>query len=213
MEFRTNCTNCGREHIADNPEGKMSAWFLCECGEIFGLAIIIEPFGKAFLYGVEALRRKRYSSACIQFATAFEVFQKRFVEILLKKQGVEQSLARFIVYDLDLPRKNYSQVAQHILHHSGLKHPDVSIRISAVHYGRTPKRGQVLTLGNEILDAIDNWLKIAEQHTGSDYQELSRAYENGQRLPQEVSEFDRTIFGLRTSYRTMSGYWLGMSEQ
>jgi transcriptional regulator NrdR family protein len=78
--------------------------------------MIIEPFGKAFVYGVEACRRRRYSSACIQFATAFEVFQKHFVEILLKREGVQQLLARFLVYDLDLPRKNYSQVAQHILH-------------------------------------------------------------------------------------------------
>ncbi len=208
MEFRANCTGCGKEHTADQPEGKMSAWFVCECGEVFGHAMIIEPFGKAFVYGVEACRRRRYSSACIQFATAFEVFQKHFVEVLLKRQGVQQSLARFLVYDLDLPRKNYSQVAQHILHESKLKHPDVSVRISAVHYGRTPKRQQVISLGKDILDSIDAWLHVAEKSVGSNYQSLWEARSKMERLPESVADFDRAVFDLRVTYNTILGTWL-----
>src|SRR2546430_10333669 len=54
------------------------------------------------------------SNACVQFATAFEVFQKRFVEVLLQDAGTSPSLAQFLVYDMRLSRNKYSQVARHI---------------------------------------------------------------------------------------------------
>jgi hypothetical protein len=209
MEFRTNCPTCDKEHNADQPEGKMAAWFTCECGEIFGELIVIEPFGKVFLYGVEALRRKRYSTACIQFATAFEVFQKQYVETLLKKQGIEQSLARFMVYDLDLPRNKYSQIAAHIMHKK-LKHPDVSLRNSAVHSGRVPGRAKVVQLGKDIMENVDAWITEIEQVAGSDHKRLWEARDNGQQIPHDVPEFDKAVFEFRIAYRLMLGEMLAL---
>ncbi|HJQ33140.1 MAG TPA: hypothetical protein VJ866_13210 [Pyrinomonadaceae bacterium] len=211
MEFHADCPSCGKEHKSDQPEGKMLAWFMCECGEIFGIAIIIEPYGKAFLYGVEALRRRRYSTACIQFATAFEVFQKQYVEALLKRQGVEPSLVRFMVYDLDLPRDKYSQISRHILHKK-LKHPDVSLRNSAVHYGRVPQRAKVIKLAKDVMENVNAWITEAEQITGIDYKRLWEARDNGQQLPQDAAEFDKAIFELRIAYRLMLGEWMSLKK-
>lgn len=211
MEFHSNCPTCGKEHNSDQPEGKLAAWFMCECGAVFAELIIIEPYGKVFLYGVEAFRRRRYSTACIQLATAFEVFQKQYVEALLKKQGVEPSLARFMVYELDLARDKYSQIARYIMHKK-LKHPDVSLRNSAVHYGRVPQRAKVIQLGKDIMENVDAWITEAEQIAGTDYKRLWEARDNGQQIPQDVPEFDRAIFELRIAYRLMLGAWMSLKH-
>ena len=212
MEIRSKCQHCGKEYIADQPEGETSAWFTCDCGHSFGLIIVIETFGKVFLYGIEALRRRRYSNACIQFATSFEVFQKHLVETLLKNSGIDQTLARFLVYDLDLSREKYSQLACHILH-SKLKHPDVSLRNYAVHFGRIPKKDKVLTLAEDVLDKVDIWLKAAEKKTGSGYQGLMETWAKAQKLTQSYSEFERAIFDLRTAHILAKEQLDGVSKE
>lgn len=212
MELRSKCNACGKEYIADQPEGETSAWFTCECGHGFGVILKIEPFGKAFLYGIEALRRRRYSNACIQFATAFEVFQKRFVEILLQNAGISQALADFLVYEFDLPRDKYSQLARHILHNK-LKHPDVSLRNSAVHFGSVPKQEKLLGLAEEVLEAIDVWIKAAEQRVGSGYYALMDVWLKGKELSQDYSDFDCAIYELRTAFILIRQQWEEVAKE
>lgn len=212
MEIRGRCHNCNKEYIADQPEGKTSAWFTCDCGQTFGNFIIIEPYGKVFLYGIAALRRKRFSNACIQFATSFEVFQKQFAEILLKNAGVNKTLSRFLVYDLDLQRGKYSQLARFILHDK-LKHPDVSLRNSAVHFGRVPKKEKVITLAEEVIEAINVWISAAEKRTGIGYQALMNAWMKAEELSQDYSEFERSIFDLRTAYFLIKDQWSELPKE
>jgi hypothetical protein len=213
MEIRAKCYQCGKELTADQPEGTLSAVFTCDCGQSFVLGIIIEPFGKAFLYAIEATRRRRYSNACIQFATSFEVFQKQCVELLLRQAGIAQSLARFLTYDLDLPREKYSRIVGHILH-TKLKHPDVSLRNFAVHFGRIPVREKVLTFAEDVLQVIDDWIVALAKKAGSTCQLLIEAYTNMKPLPQvDVSEFERRVFDLRAAHILLRDQWISFVEE
>ncbi len=109
-----------------------------------------------------------------------------------------------MAFDVDLRREKYSQIARYILHRNKLKHPDVSLRNSAVHHSRVPKEDQVLNLGTDVLHAIEDWIKAAEQIVGEDYQRLWDARERNQHLPQDMSKFDRSLFDLRVSYEMLT---------
>lgn len=206
MELRMKCLRCGKEAVADQPEGETSAWFKCQCGYGFGMMIKMAPFGKAFLYGIEALRRRRYSNACVQFATAFEVFQKRFVEALLQHAGTGASLAQFLVYDMHLSRNKYSQLARHILNER-LKEPDVSVRNRAVHSGEVPTEEKLRELAEGVLGAIDVWIKAAEKETGPGYDALMDVWLKGKELSREYSDFDAAIYDLRTALILLREQW------
>jgi hypothetical protein len=206
MELRMKCLKCGKEAVTDQPEGETSAWFKCECGYGFGMMIKMAPFGEAFLYGIEALRRRRYSSACVQFATAFEVFQKRFVEILLQHAGTSPGLAQFLVYDMHLSRSKYSQLARHVLNER-LREPDASVRNRAVHFGEVPTEERLRELGEAVLGAIDLWIKAAEKETGPGYDALMDVWLKGKELSREYSDFEAAIYDLRTALILLREQW------
>ncbi len=206
MELRMKCLSCGKEAVADQPEGETSAWFKCQCGYGFGMMIKMAPFGKAFLYGIEALRRRRYSNACVQFANAFEVFQKRFVEVLLQHAGTSPSLAQFLVYDLHLSRNKYSLLARHVLNER-LKEPDVSVRNRVVHSGEVPTEDKLRELAEEVLGAMDVWIKAAEKETGPGYDALMDVWLKGKELSRDYSDFDTAIYDLRTALILLKEQW------
>jgi hypothetical protein len=170
------------------------------------MMIKMAPFGKAFLYGIEALRRRRYSNACVQFATAFEVFQKRFVEVLLQDAGSSTSLAQFLVCDMRLSRNKYSQVARHILNEK-LKEPDVSVPDKAVHSGEIPTEEKLRELVEGVLGAIDVWIKAAEKRTSPGYNALMNVWLEGKDLSLEYSDFDAEIYDLRTALILLREQW------
>lgn len=170
------------------------------------MIIKMAPFGKAFLYGIEALRRRRYSNACMQFATAFEVFQKRFVEVLLQRCGMTPPFAQFFVYELRLSRNKYSQIARHVLNER-LKEPDVSVRDRAVHSGEVPTEKKLREVADGVLGAIDVWIKAAEKQTGPGYGALMDVWLRGKELSREYSDFDAAIYDLRTGLILLKQQW------
>ncbi len=211
MQISTSCPDCGKEHHADAPEGQLQAWFTCECGAVFGEVVIAEPFAKAFLYGVEAFQRQRFSPAVTHFATAFEVCQKAVVALLLVAKGTPEELAHYLTYDLQLPQHKHRRLAENIAR-TKLPFPDRSLRNRAVHSGQTPSRKEVLEFGSNVAAAIEDWIGSLRPLVGRDFDRLSAAYGAAHRLPQDVSRYDRAVFDLETSHGLIRERWVAASD-
>lgn len=206
MEFTIKCPDCGKLYVEDLPEGNTASWEKCECGAVFCEAVLVEPFGHPFLYGIEAIRRKRHTNACIQFAISFEVFEKQFVEALLNNAGVSRELSRFVVYDMELSRGKYSQLAGHLMH-SKPGYPDVSLRNFAVHRGKIPERGKIVELAENVLNQFSLWIDGAKKTLGADYYRLLNARAAFESLPNDVGSYDRTIFDMTITTFTLRSLW------
>jgi hypothetical protein len=211
MEIRVKCTVCCKEHVADQPEGTTSATFKCDCGYGFSVLIKLDPFGISFLYGIEELKRQRYSNATVRFATSFEAFQKGYVEAALKSLGTPRDLARFLVYELDLERGKYSRLAGHIFHQK-LRHPDVSIRNRAVHHGSMPSKEKATKLADAVLNVIGEWIFVAEKNVSARYTELWYAYSTGKRSPKDASDFDYSVFDFKMAHLILSDQWQSVRQ-
>lgn len=206
MEIRVKCAACGKEHVADQPEGTTSATFKCDCGHGFSVLIRLDPFGISFLYGIEELKRQRYSNATVRFATSFEAFQKQYVALALRAAGTPNELARFLAYDLGLERAKYSQIAGHIFHKK-LPNPDVNVRNRAVHEASIPSKENVIRLADGVLSVINDWIFAAEQCVSPRYTELWHAYSTGRRSPKDLSDFDYSIFDFKMGYLILNDQW------
>lgn len=199
------CSGCGHEQRVDLPEGKTFSALHCECGEITGHLIIVEPYGRMFLYGIEALERRRPTAACVQFASAFEVFQKQCAKIALAHAGVPEGLATFVGSELDLPRDKIARLVSHLLGQR-LRVPDAALRNAAIHAGQIPDAADVLALGRRILDTTEHWITAMATVAGPDLARLEQAHGAGE-LPQDVAPFDRASFDLRVTLHLLRAEW------
>jgi len=206
MEIIAKCIGCGKQHVAENPEGETSANFKCDCGQRFTIIRNMSAFGKAFLYGSEELRHQRPSHAAMRFATSFESFQKQYLEAVLRMVGTPSKVARFLCFDVELTRGQYSQIAGFIFHEK-LPQPDVTIRNRAAHHNIVPSVDNVVKLGDSVLAFVADWICSAERYVSSCYSLLWHAYSTGKKSPREVPDYDYSVFDFKMGYLILVNEW------
>ena len=209
MHITATCHSCGRRHEAPLAEGRTSARFQCPCGADFAHVILVEPYGQSFLYGEEALERKRPSDACTRFATAFDKFLLQVADVLIlrgSEAGALSEKAR------RRSRRKWLEAVRRELNASGLPLPDLGSRNAAVHQAKVPTTREAHAVRDSVMQSIDAWLKALEALAGPDLRRLLDAYDRPGELPQDVKSFDRRVFDLRTTWRTMQDVDLASGE-
>lgn len=208
MRIEAVCSECGAQLHHNCSQGESSAQFACSCGNEFTTLVIMEPYGLSYVYGIEALERKRWGDACTHFVTSFELFQKAATALLLQGEGLQPDLANLISADLRLSRENLSQIAKQIIGSKPPGMPNARLRNKAVHRGKVPLKEQAARIGPELLNVYEGWLTPLAARVQRDYDRLWVAYRRfPDPLPADVTPVARGTFDLAVTQAQISERW------